>query len=284
RSPAVRSSNRRRGSVLNAPFQYPIATVAMVTFNSERFVREAIESVLAQEFRSFELVVSDDCSTDSTWKIVQEYAGPQVRVFRNEANLGEVPNRNKALELARGKYLMFLDGDDYLYPHGLGHMVKMMEQFPRAAFASALQPCEKFIYPIELTPYQFAHCLFLGPIVIANDFTQLMFRTESLRAAGGFDAGRICGDTYVQIAMGTRENCVLVNGNMAWWPRHPGQASERLLAERWGVIELAKYSSEALEDANCPLSPSDKRVARANIARMVMRSFAYFLTRGHVIH
>src|SRR5438046_2702713 len=111
----------------------PLVTVAMVTHNSEKYVAEAIESVLAQDFRNFELLICDDCSTDRTWELIKRYSDRRIRAIRNETNLGEYPNRNKALYLARGRYFMFIDGDDYIYPHGLGFMVKMIDRFPKAA-------------------------------------------------------------------------------------------------------------------------------------------------------
>src|SRR6476619_6358466 len=151
----------------------PPVTVAMVTFNSGKFVREAIESVLAQDFEDFELVVSDDCSRDDSWDIVKSFGDRRIRAYRNQINLGEYRNRNRALALSRGRYVFFLDGDDVLYSHGLGAMVRIMERFPRAAMASAIAPCEKFIFPLELTSAQFYRCAFMGPNVFANDFTQI---------------------------------------------------------------------------------------------------------------
>jgi glycosyltransferase involved in cell wall biosynthesis len=163
----------------------PLVTVAMVTYNSARYITEAIESVLAQEFEDFELLICDDCSRDDTWEIASRYSDSRIRAVRNDFNMGEYLNRNQALRLARGKYIMFLDGDDFLYPHGLGFMVKMMESFPKAAFASAHEPSEKFIYPVEFTPHEFCACAFLGPVVVGNNFKQLIFRTENLRPIDG---------------------------------------------------------------------------------------------------
>jgi glycosyltransferase involved in cell wall biosynthesis len=216
--------------------------------------------------------------------LVKKYSDPRVHAIRNLTNMGEYPNRNQALALARGKYFMFIDGDDYLYPHGLSFMVKMMERFPKAGFASAQPPCEKFIYPVELTPHQFCSCVFLGPIVFGADFTQLFFRTECLRAADGFDLRYRTGDTRIQYVMGMREHCLLINGGLAWWRRRPGQASELLTRDRWGLAEMARYGNEVLEHCDCPLSPAEKRIAHANLSRMLMRNVAKFALKGRLVH
>jgi hypothetical protein len=260
----------------------PLATIAMVTFNSGEFVREAIESVLAQDCDDFELLICDDCSVDDTWDIAKSFSDRRIRTVRNESNLGEYRNRNKALSLARGKYLMYLDGDDILYPHGLSLLARNMEQFPQAAFASGQAPCEKFVYPVELTPREFCSCAFLGPNVLANDFTQLFFRTEALRALGGFDLRYRSGDTYVQFALGMRRNVLLVGGGMAWWRTRRGQASESLRSSGQGIAEMWRYSRELLDHPVCPLTAGEKAMARHNLSRLVLRRSARLLLQGHL--
>ena len=93
----------------------PLFTIVTVSYNSEKWIAQAIESVLSSSFRDYEYIIADDCSTDKSWEIICKYDHPQIRNFRNENNIGEYFNRNKALEAARGKYLLFVDGDDILY-------------------------------------------------------------------------------------------------------------------------------------------------------------------------
>ena len=259
----------------------PVATIAMVTYNSARFLREAIDSVLAQDFDDFELLICDDGSNDSSWEIANSYADTRIRTLRNDTNLGEYLNRNKALGLARGKYLMFLDGDDYLYPQGLGFMVEMMRQFPSAGFASALPPCEKFIYPVELTPREFCSCAYFGPIVVANDFTQLFFHTETLRNFGGFDRRYRTGDSYIQYALGMHYKCVLISAGQAWWRRRSGQASQSLQSSGLGLAETSRYCRELIGQIDCPLDTHEKALARANLSSMVLRNAAKRALRGN---
>jgi len=260
----------------------PLVTVATVAHNAEEFISEAIESVLAQEFRDFELVICDDCSTDRTWEIIHGFADPRIRAVRNPRNIGEYPNRNQALALARGKYIIYIDGDDCLYPHGLGFMVKMLEAFPRAAFASAQEPSEKFVYPVELSPHDLYACLFFGPMVIGANFTQLMFRTAKLREVGGFDLRYRTNDTRIQFALGMHDNCVLISGGLAWWRRHGGQASEVWLRTGRGVAEVAHYGREMLQHPDCPLSAEEKRLAGVYAFRPVLRRIVHHLLDGHV--
>ena len=262
----------------------PRVTVAMVTYNSERFVREAIASVLAQDFLDFELLVCDDRSTDGTWEAICQFDDPRIRALRNPANLGEYPNRNQALQLARGALLIFIDGDDVIYPHGLGLMVKMMDAFPGCAFASAQPPSPKFVYPAELSPHQFYSCQFLGPNVTGANFTQLMFRTASLRRAGGFDERFRTGDTYIQYRLALVEPCVLITGGLAWWRQYPEQASHRVVRELWGLAELTRYGQEMLAHPDCPLNPEERQLAKANLLRLFLRNVQRYIRAGRVVH
>src|SRR5258708_6892254 len=81
----------------------PLISVLMTSYNREDFISEAVESVLAQTCGNFELIVSDDCSTDRTLDIVRSYASKdsRIRISVNERNLGDYRNRNRAASLAR---------------------------------------------------------------------------------------------------------------------------------------------------------------------------------------
>ena len=93
-------------------------SVIMPVFNEERYIRKAIESVLEQSLSDFELIVVDDGSTDDTLKIIKSFDDERIRVI-TQSNRGPGASRNTALEIARGEYIMFLDGDDFFCPDAL---------------------------------------------------------------------------------------------------------------------------------------------------------------------
>ncbi len=118
----------------------PKISVLIPTYNYARFLPEAIESVLAQDFRDFELLIVDDCSADDTAKIVQPFCArdERVRFSVNHANLGMVNNWNHCLQQARGEYIKFLFGDDKLcHPQALRKMVTLLESHPSATLAAS---------------------------------------------------------------------------------------------------------------------------------------------------
>jgi len=90
----------------------PKVTVLMAVYNAEKYLRQAIESILNQTFTDFELLIVDDGSSDSSPEIIRSYQDPRIRVIRNSTNRGIAYSRKKALELARGEYVAVLDADD----------------------------------------------------------------------------------------------------------------------------------------------------------------------------
>ena len=110
----------------------PTITVLLSVYNAENYVGIAIESILKQSFTDFELIAVDDCSTDKSWDIVQQYMKLDSRVIakRNEVNLGGCKTLNVGLKLAKGKYIARLDNDDWSYPNRLEKQFDFLEAHP----------------------------------------------------------------------------------------------------------------------------------------------------------
>ncbi|MBI5847477.1 MAG: glycosyltransferase [Nitrospirae bacterium] len=117
----------------------PLVSVIILAYNAERFLREAIESILNQSFRNFELLIINDSSTDSTSDIVTEYeaADSRVKSHTNPKNMGIPKSRNIGVELARGKYIAWLDSDDIAAPERLQMQVAFFEDQPEYALISS---------------------------------------------------------------------------------------------------------------------------------------------------
>lgn len=105
----------------------PAISVCIPTYNGGEPLRAAIQSVLAQTWRDFELVVIDDGSTDATPAIVAGFEDPRVRYLRNPRNLGPQGNWNRCLAEARGRYFKLLPHDDVLHPECLERQLRVLE-------------------------------------------------------------------------------------------------------------------------------------------------------------
>lgn len=105
----------------------PKVTVLMPVYNGEKYLREAIESILSQTFRDFEFLIINDGSTDNSVKIIESYDDPRIRLVNNESNLKLVVTLNKGLLLSRGEYIARMDADDISFPERLELQVKFMD-------------------------------------------------------------------------------------------------------------------------------------------------------------
>jgi glycosyltransferase involved in cell wall biosynthesis len=105
----------------------PKVTVLMPIYNGEKYLRDAIESILSQTFKDFEFLIINDGSTDSSVKIIESYDDPRIRLVNNESNLKLVLTLNKGLLLSRGEYIARMDCDDISYPKRLELQVKFMD-------------------------------------------------------------------------------------------------------------------------------------------------------------
>lgn len=91
-------------------------TVLMSVYNGEQYIKQSIESILSQSYIDFEFIIVDDCSSDSTRKIVDSYRDARILVIKNNANLGLAASLNKGIQAARGKYIIRQDYDDLSVP------------------------------------------------------------------------------------------------------------------------------------------------------------------------
>lgn len=105
-----------------------LVSIIMPSWNTADFIRESINSVLAQTYTNWELLIVDDCSTDNTDEVVASYKDERIKYFKNEKNSGAALTRNKALREAQGEWIAFLDSDDLWIPEKLEKMISFMTE------------------------------------------------------------------------------------------------------------------------------------------------------------
>ncbi|MGI9146822.1 MAG: glycosyltransferase [Chloroflexota bacterium] len=113
----------------NAPRVRPLVSVVMPVYNGERYLAESLDSVLAQTYPNFEVLVMDDASTDGTWAIAEGY-GSRVRAHRQPTNRGIYANANAGIDMARGEYIAFYHADDVYEPTIIESEVAVLEARP----------------------------------------------------------------------------------------------------------------------------------------------------------
>jgi glycosyltransferase involved in cell wall biosynthesis len=110
----------------------PLVSIGMPVYNGEKYLSRALDSLLKQDYQNFELIISDNASTDSTPQICRAYAEPDARItyYRTEQNMGAIWNFNRVFELARGKYFLWAAVDDWRAQNYLSECVACLERDP----------------------------------------------------------------------------------------------------------------------------------------------------------
>ena len=124
----------------------PVVSIGMPVYNGEKTISESLESLLAQDFKDFELIISDNASTDNTGSICKKYAekDARIRYHLHETNVGPMTNFNGLIHLAKGKYFMWAADDDWWEPDYISHMVNALENDKGAVLSFS---CYDFIRP-----------------------------------------------------------------------------------------------------------------------------------------
>lgn len=261
----------------------PLVSVLTTAYNREKYLAEAIESVLAQTFGNFEFIIVDDQSSDHTVEIARRYTtDPHVRVHVNERNLGDYANRNRAAELARGHYLKYLDADDIMYPHCLEIMTQQMERFPEAGLGLQSEVVYKWSQPLPLLlcPTEAYREHFFRQGILHQGPTGAIVRADVFHKFGGFVPERYTGDTELWLLLARQVPVVMCGKGLTWWRRHPGQESRLELSD--GPVLAKRYwiTLKALAAKDCPLEPRERRQAVRRVRKKFLESAAVTARHG----
>jgi glycosyltransferase involved in cell wall biosynthesis len=216
----------------------PFVSVITTAYNREKYLAEAIESVLASTYTNFELIICDDCSTDKTLEIAKGYAARdhRIKVFANKHNLGDYKNRNKAASYASGEYLKYLDSDDLIYKYSLEAFVDFMESDKEAAIgityrgAFTTQPFPVVLHSNESVRHhffikEFMNCTPSGTI----------FRRRCFEEAGGFAGKTTIDDMALSLKLALKHKVMLLPPCIFFWREHEEQ--EMAISKRNNVFE-----------------------------------------------
>jgi glycosyltransferase EpsE len=167
-------------------------SVIMALYNDESYVHDAIESILKSTFTNFELIICDDCSTDSSGAIAKVFTDPRIAYIKNERTMRAAAARNECLKIATGEYVMIMDSDDVSTPERMARQVEFLDYNPNFAFiggnAIAINEAGKRVrniialeYPM-LKDYFYSRC-YLHPTI--------MLRRTAIQDVGGYTEGKI---------------------------------------------------------------------------------------------
>jgi glycosyltransferase involved in cell wall biosynthesis len=231
----------------------------MTSYNREKYIADAIESVLASTYINFELIIVDDCSTDKTVEIAKSYEGKdsRVKVFVNETNLTQFGNRNKAASYAKGEFLKYVDSDDIIYPFTLQTMVNGMKQFPDAALGFCLTTgtCKKPLPYIVEPKDSFKRHFFEGTPMFVGP-SGLIFKRKAFEIMNGFEEFGMPSDNHLTLKIASKFPVVAMARDLFWWRIHEGQVFSQNKENHYNILNNYNYVRDILINYS-PLSTKE---------------------------
>lgn len=246
----------------------PAVSVLMTVYNREAFIAEAIGSVLASDMDDWELVIVDDRSSDRSVEIARSYAAQdqRIRVFVNEENLGDYPNRNRAASHARGRFIKYTDSDDMVHPWTLSVMLRCIEKYPEAGLGLAMTEEAERPHPVCYTPHEIYKRHFFGSDVFGRAPGSALVRREAFEAVGGFSGLRQVGDFEFYLKICAQFPTVSLPIGLTFDRVHAAQEQKLNTDDEKNVMRL-RLLGRALSRAECPLTPEEREAARDRILR-----------------
>lgn len=199
-----------------------LVSIIMPTYNCGRFIRESIDSVLAQSYTNWELLIMDDGSTDETPALVSAYKDARIRYTRNKQQQGAAVVRNKALQEAKGRYMAFLDADDVWLPEKLEKQIAFMEANGYAFTYHEYTEIDETSKPLgvqvsgkkRVTPLDMKCCCWPGCLTVMYDANLVgLVQISDIRKNN---------DTAMWLQVIRKADCYLLPENLAQYRRRTG--------------------------------------------------------------
>lgn len=233
----------------------PVVSVVMAAYNGDALIGETLESLWAQSFGDFEVVVVDDCSTDTTRELLAACRDPRLRTIHADRNGGPVRSRNRAVAAARGRYLAGLDQDDICLPDRFARQVAYLDAHPEIALVGAsaeilekrhVGPCVK---AAVTTPRLVEWLLFIeNPLV----WSTVMVRRAALPAGDFTRPDYLYAEDFDLYHRVARSNGIArIDEPLLRYRRHGGGASQRYadtMQANAARVLAELYAAEGLAD------------------------------------
>lgn len=202
-----------------------MVSVLITSYNREEYIGEAIESVLSQSYSNFEIIITDNCSTDGTVAVIEKYlSDPRIRFCQNETNIGQFPNRNRAASLANGKYLKYLDSDDMFFPWTLEYCVNGMLANQDASLGILLLNPLGYEGELVLRPVEALTTHWLSRPILSIGPTGCIYLRSAFLSLGGFDVRYgVASDCNLNSRLAELGSVILLPKEFFFYRIHEGQ-------------------------------------------------------------
>jgi len=268
----------------------PAVSIIMPVYNGEKYVADAIQSILAQTFTDFDFIIVDDGSQDRTAEFVSAYEARdnRIRFSRFKHNVGVADARNHALTLSSGEYIAVMDGDDFSLPRRLERQVEYLRANPEigvlGAGAQAVNENLLPLFPFDLPEH---HALIAFNLLVGSSFVHstVIMRRQLLESVGGYEPSRRTAiDTELWSRLLSRTRFANLPEILLLYRQHDAQhhtsrdenlkaqaweVRTRLLQQLWGVAPQATLVRFERMRMNAKFGWRERRAASQDLARLL---------------
>jgi glycosyltransferase involved in cell wall biosynthesis len=263
-------------------FRPSLVSILMTAYNREQFIAEAIESVLASTYKNWELIIVDDCSKDNTVFVAKKYVDydSRIKLYINEINLGDYPNRNKAASYATGDLLITVDSDDTIFKDSIQNCVNLFNQFPTARFGITNTGLSGTGVLLSATDAINDH-FFKQPILMKGPGGTVI-NCRFFHEIGGYPVKYgPANDMYFNLKAASQTDVMLIPFECIYYRRHEGQEINN---HKSYLYNSYCYLRDALVELNLPLTEVEIRwLEKKNKRRFVTNIVKNFIKTGNVL-
>ena len=268
----------------------PLVSVVMPVYNGEKYLAEAIESILAQTFTDFEFIIVDDGSQDGTAEIIRSYRArdERIRLIAFQSNMGAADARNRAMAAASGEFIAAMDSDDVCLPQRLEKQVDHLRRHPAIGLLGAgAQAVDEDLRPLYAFDLPEHHALIVYNVFVASFLIHptVMMRRDLLESVGGYERGRLTAiDVELWSRLMWRTRLANLPETLLLYRRHPAQhhttrdaalkqqaweVRARLLKRLWGEAPTETLTRFERMRGDESLPWRERRKARADMMRLL---------------
>lgn len=239
----------------------PLVSIVMPAYNAASYLKASIESVLAQEYKNWELLIINDGSTDGTAAIISEYQKIDKRIkgFSNEGNKGLVYTRNRGLEEANGEYIAHLDSDDLAHPERIKVQLQFLEENKDfILLGSACKLIDEIGNPIGIENRTIKNAHLKSLLVFSNYFinSTIMLRASAAQKHTYLEAYNFAEDYHYFTQLIQDGQFANINEVLVSYRIHQGNTSS--LKKQQQILAIQQLQKNLVEQIG--LSPSEKEV------------------------
>ncbi len=251
----------------------PLVSVLMTAYNRQDFIAASIQSVLDSSYTDFEFIIVDDCSTDDTFSIANEFGSKDKRiaVFKNDKNMGDYPNRNIAASYAKGKYYKFVDSDDLISSDALEIMVNAMELNSDAAFGVSIRNSTAIKY---CTPSESYYCHFFEKGLLDYGPSAVIINAVHFKNEKGFKNLRNVSDNDLWLRLAAKYPMLEINDGLIFWRQH--QQQQIVLYPESYLEHHLEILMDNLNSIHCPLEQKEISSLVKKYRRLLAKSLLKF--------